>query len=183
MAQFRSLITRAELSSTGGLRGYAAVFDQPTTRQADYAGTETIARTAFDGLLPGDVVALVGHDMNQVLGRTSAGTLKLSVDDTGLAFDIELPDTTLARDTRELVKRGDLNGMSFSAEVGTIERTAAGVVHTQFKRLIDVSVVAMPAYPGAEVLARSGTAWTQTALREQLIRARARVQEGIRNDR
>lgn len=178
MPIFRSDVCRAEVTDTGVLRGYAAVFDEPTTRQADYAGTETIARTAFDGLLGGDTVALVGHDMNQVLGRTSSGTLKLSADQKGLAFELQLPDTQLGRDTRELVKRGDLNGMSFSAEIGQVDRVKGGVVHRQFKRLIDVSVVAMPAYLGTEVVARHSAA--QTARREQLIRARARVQKGTK---
>ena len=176
MPVFRSAVTRAEVTDSGVLRGYAAVFDQPTTRQNDYAGTETIARTAFDGLLDGDTVALVGHDMNQVLGRTSSGTLKLSTDQHGLAFELQLPDTQLGRDTRELVKRGDLNGMSFSAEIGKVDRTKDGVVHRQFARLIDVSVVAMPAYTGTAVVARQAVALS--ALREQLIRARARVQKG-----
>ena len=178
MALFRSAIARAEVSPDGMLRGYAAVFDQPTTRQNDYAGTETIGRTAFDGLLDGDVVALVGHDMNQLLGRTTSGSLKLSTDGHGLAFELALPDTQLGRDTRELVRRGDLNGMSFSAEISKVERVKGGVVHRQFARLIDVSVVAMPAYEGTSVVARHASA--QTALREQLIRARARVQKGCK---
>lgn len=176
MAQFRTLISRAEVTDTGVLRGYAAVFDQPTTRQRDYAGTETIGRTAFDGVTEDDVVALVNHDTSQLLGRTSSKTLRLSRDAHGLAFELDLPDTTLGRDVRALVARGDLAGMSFSAEVGTVERTESGVVHTAFKRLFDVSVVTMPAYEGTEVVARHALA--QSVLRDQLIRARARVAQG-----
>ncbi len=171
MDRFRQLVTRAEITDTGGLRGFAAVYDQPTSRQRQFAGTETIARGAFDGLLDDDVVALVNHDMAQLLGRTSSGTLRLSSDDHGLGFELDLPDTQLGRDVRHLVERGDLRGMSFTAQIGQIERTRGGVVHRAFQRLVDVSVVTSPAYEGTEVLARSAS---PIRVREQLIRARAR---------
>lgn len=173
MDRFGSLIARAELTDAGVLRGYAAVFDQPTERQRDYSGSETIARGAFAGVLGGDVLALENHDPARLLGRTSAGTLRLSEDAHGLAFELDLPDTQLGRDVATLVKRGDLAGMSFTAQVGEIERTAGGVVHRSFKRLVDVSVVALPAYAGTSVVSRNYPA--AISLREQLIRARARV--------
>lgn len=173
MDRFTSLIARAEVTDGGKLSGWAAVFDQPTARQRDYAGTETIARTAFDDVIGGDVLALVNHDMSNILARSSAGTLRLSVDGHGLAFELDLPNTTLGRDTAELVKRGDLAGMSFTAQVGEIERTAGGVVHRSFKRLVDISVVTMPAYDGTSVVSRNTPG--AISLREQMIRARARV--------
>lgn len=178
MAVFRTAIARAEVTEDGVLRGYAAVYDQPTARQADYAGTETIARGAFDGVLRDDVLGLVDHDVSKVLGRTSNGTVRLHSDDQGLGFEIDLPDTTLARDVRALVARGDLTGMSFSAVPGVVERSADGVVHRSFKRLIDISVVTMPAYEGTSVVARSASGTTR---REQLIRARHRARN-VRED-
>lgn len=176
--QFRTAISRAEVTNEGVLRGYAAVYDQPTSRQADYPGSETIARGAFDGVLGDDVLGLVDHDVSKVLGRTGNGTLRLSSDDHGLAFEIDLPDTTLARDLRALVARGDITGMSFSAVPDVVERTATGVVHRAFKRLVDVSVVTMPAYAGASVVARSAAGASR---REQLIRARHRARN-VRED-
>ena len=38
-----------------------------------------------------------------VLGRTTAGTLRLSEDSRGLKFECDLPDTTAGRDTYESV--------------------------------------------------------------------------------
>lgn len=177
MTHFRTAISRAEVTEEGVLRGYAAVYDQPTTRQADYAGTETIARGAFDGVLGGaDVLGLVDHDVSKVLGRTGNGTVRLRSDDHGLAFEIDLPDTTLGRDIRALVARGDLTGMSFGAVPGEVERAAGGVVHRTFKRLVDISVVTMPAYEGTSVVARNAAA--AVSVREQALRARARVRAG-----
>lgn len=175
MARFTSRITRAAVSESGVLSGLAAVFDQPTTRQDDYAGTETIARTAFDGLLDADVIACVNHDPGLLLGRTASKTLRLSIGREGLEFELDLPDTTLGRDVRELVQRGDLSGMSFSATVGTVDRTKGGVVHSQFKALHDVSVVTMPAYLGTSVVAREAS---PQSLRGQLARLRHNARKG-----
>jgi HK97 family phage prohead protease len=145
------------------LVGYAAVYDTPTTRQADFAGTETIARGAFDALLDQDVVALVDHDSSKLLGRTSSGTLRLSSDDTGLRFEIDLPDTQLGRDVRVLVQRGDLAGCSFGAALGEVENVKGGVVHRTFSRLVDVSVVTHPAYLETRVAVRSAAAQSRAA--------------------
>jgi len=169
----RFLVRGADVASEGmTLRGYAAVYEQPTTRQRQYVGSETIARGAFDALLGTDVLALRDHDPKQILGRTSSGTLVLNSDSHGLGFRLDLPDTQLGRDTAELVRRGDLKGMSFGAVVGDVERVKGGVVHRSFKRLVDVSIVSVPAYEGTEVALRHAA---EQEVRSQLIRARARV--------
>lgn len=169
----RFVVRGADVASEGmTLRGYAAVYNQPTTRQRDYRGTESISRGAFDGLLEADVLALRDHDPTKILGRTASGTLTLSSDAHGLGFRLDLPDTELGRDTATLVARGDLRGMSFGAVVGAVERTKGGVTHRSFKRLVDVSIVSVPAYEGTEVSLRHAA---DLAVREQLIRARARV--------
>lgn len=169
----RFVVRGSDVQSDGmTLRGYAAVFNQPTVKQRQFAGSETIARGAFDGLLEADVLALRDHDPKQILGRTSSGTLVLSSDDHGLGFRLDLPDTQLGRDTATLVARGDLKGMSFGAIVGGVERVRGGVIHRSFKRLVDVSIVSVPAYEGTEVSLRHAA---DLAVREQLIRARARV--------
>lgn len=172
MDRLRTLVARAAVTDGGTLSGYAAVFDQPTTRQRDFPGAESIARGAFADRLGDDVLAVVNHDPALLLGRTSAGTLRLAEDETGLAFELDLPDTTLGRDVREQVRRGDLAGMSFTAQVGRVERTESGVVHRSFGRLVDVSLVALPAYDGTSVVARNAG---PAGVREQLIRARARA--------
>lgn len=155
------------------LFGYAAVYGVPTTRQRDFAGAETIARGAFDGVMSNDVVALVNHDMSQLLGRSAAGTLRLSSDEKGLRFEVDLPDTQVGRDTRELVARGDLQGMSFTAALGEMDKVQGGVVHRTFSRLVDVSVVTSPAYLETQVAVRHGQ--DPARVREQMIRARARM--------
>lgn len=171
-------ISRAEVSDSGTLSGYAAVFDVPTTKQSDYPGSETIARGAFTKALGSDlnVRATVDHGMGSVglLGTTQAGTLKLSQDDVGLRYEIDLPDTSTARDVRALVARGDIRGASFMATVdrSTMERSSSGVVHRTFPMLLDICVTAMPAYSETSVAARTSS---QRSLRAQAASIRAKV--------
>lgn len=162
------------------LHGHAAVFNQ---RAAVPGGYEQLARGAFDQVLKNpdsDVVALVEHDPGRLLGRQSSGTLRLKVDDEGLAFEVDLPDTQDGAYVRSLAGRGDLVGASFGfipGNDGTWTRADDGSqVHTinTVTRLRDVSAVSMPAYAGAGVALRSYD-FDQPSGRSQLVRARARV--------
>ena len=173
----------AELRTAGSggnlLKGHAAVFGQTAQIRGGY---EAIAAGAFDEVLArgDDVVALRDHDPALLLGRTSSGTLRLEVDADGLAFEVDLPDTAYARDVRELVARGDLAGASFGFLPGADEMGVAPDgrqirTHTSIKRLLDVSVVAMPAYDGTSVTLRHLTFPQAPDRRSQLIRARHRA--------
>lgn len=139
------------------LEGYAAVFNSRSENLGGF--TEVIQPGAFRGSLRSrnDIKFLWNHDTGSVLGSTRAGTLKLTEDDRGLKVSAILPNTTLGRDIKELVSRGDVTGFSFGFSMpgkggdswntdGT-ERTLKAV------RLHEVSLVSFPAYP-----ATNGTA-------------------------
>jgi HK97 family phage prohead protease len=150
---------RAASVDGGTLAGHAAVFGQVAQIRG---GWEAIGPKAFDAVLArrDDVVALRDHDPALLLGRTASGTLRLAADDDGLAFEVDLPDTAYARDVAELVRRGDLAGASFGFLPGTDEYGPGPDgrqlrTHTSVKRLLDVSVVAMPAYDGTSVTLRA----------------------------
>lgn len=171
------------------LAGYAAVFDQATQIRG---GWESIAPGAFDAALAAgdDVVALRDHDPALLLGRTSSGTLRLDADGQGLAFEVDLPETSYAADVRELVRRGDLAGASFGFLPGQDSMSVAGDgrqlrTHTSVRRLLDVSVVAMPAYDGTSVALRSLDLSPAPDRRSQLIRVRHRTRylEAMNADR
>jgi HK97 family phage prohead protease len=136
--------------------GYAAVFNSET----DIGGyfREVIAPGAFSEAVKQDVRALLDHDSGRIIGRTSAGTLRLTEDDKGLAVEIDLPDTTDGRDAAVLVERGDLTGMSFGFIVTHDEWDETGDTPVRTIHKVDlheVSIVAFPAYDDTSIAMRS----------------------------
>ncbi len=168
MRETRSLHLPIELRAEGEanrLIGYAAKFNAESEPLSDpYSGqafVEIIAPGAFARTLreSPDVRALFNHDTNCVLGRVKSGTLRLAEDETGLRFEVDLPDTGFARDLKESVRRGDIDGCSF----GFIcrEDSLARVGDTLVRTLLDIELfeistgVAFPAYPDTVVSLRS----------------------------
>ena len=144
--------------------GYAAVFGSA----ADIGGQfrEIIAPGAFRDAVSGDVRALIDHDSGRVIGRTKAGTLRLSEDDVGLAVEIDLPDTQDGRDLATLIARGDISGMSFGFIVTRQQWDETGDIPTRTIEAVDlreVSAVAFPAYDGTSIALRA----LETARREK----------------
>ncbi len=154
--------TREDGTATVG--GYAAVFHRANDAGTEYGlwegASERIMPGAFDRALSegDDVRALFNHDANVVLGRTSAGTLRLSTNRRGLRYDVDLPDTQAATDLAKSISRGDINGSSFGfivedeawrKEGGQEIREVRGV------RLFDVGPVVFPAYASATAGVRS----------------------------
>ena len=96
------------------LAGHAAVFDQEAVI---WGFREMVAPGAFKKTIKeADIRALFNHDPNHVLGRNRASTLRLSEDDLGLAYEIDLPETQFAIDLARSIERGDISQSSFSFE-------------------------------------------------------------------
>jgi HK97 family phage prohead protease len=137
--------------------GYAAVFDKLSADLGWFR--EKIAPGAFRDCLGQDIRALVNHDPNQLIGRTSAGTMRLTEDEIGLRAEIDLPDTELGRSTATSIRRGDMTGMSFSfeSEVDKWDKSYDPPVRTLIRcsRVFDVGPVAFPAYEETSVAMRS----------------------------
>ncbi len=128
---------------------------------------EIIKPGAFDDVLNDDVRGLFNHDPNFILGRSSAGTLSLSVDERGLRYDIVAPDTpTICDLVLSPMLRGDINQSSFAFRVARdgeswYEDDEGIVIReiTRISRLYDVSPVTYPAYQDADSGVRSMKAW------------------------
>lgn len=124
-----------------------------------YRFREQFKKGAFaESLKNDDQRFLWSHDFSKVLGRVNNDTLRLKEDDIGLHFELDLPNTTLGNDTYETIKRGDVDGVSFAFRDtdDEIEEPEDGLpLRTINKaKLVEVSAVAMPAYPDSEVSAR-----------------------------
>jgi HK97 family phage prohead protease len=138
--------------------GYGAVFNKRSQNLGGFY--EQIAPGAFAKTIQEqDVRALFNHDPNALLGRLSAGTLRLTEDGTGLAYEIDLPDTTTGRDVAAMLERRDLSGSSIGFKVVEQE---AGLTEQDFPlrtlkqvSLRDVGPVTFPAYVDTDAALRS----------------------------
>lgn len=140
------------------IEGYFSVFGD--IYDMGYGLTESVDRHAFDETIAGDVRALVDHDTAKVLGRTSAHTLDLKVDEHGLWGSIDVnPNDTDAMNLYARVQRGDVNQCSFGFEIldETTEFRENGDIHWVINKvkLYEVSVCTFPAYESTSVSARS----------------------------
>ena len=152
--------------------GYAAVFN---AESEDIGFREYIAPGAFKRSLDTnrDVLALVEHDRSMIIGRRSAGTLRLEEDSTGLRYEVDVPDTQVGRDLLTNIRSGNIKGSSFGFRAIKDRWEFNHEDYSKDKRtlleleLYDVGPVAEPAYADTSVAARS--------------RAEARSRQGTRS--
>ena len=144
---------RASKHTAPTIIGYASVFD----REAVIGGyfREVIAPGAFsDAIRRDDVRVLFNHSAHWILGRSAAGTLRLSQDARGPRYEVDInADDPLAMSVVAKVKRGDISGSSFAFTVHpdderwTYPSGSAQPLRTILRAtLIDVSPVTFPAY-------------------------------------
>ena len=138
-----------------------------------------------------DVVLNLNHSnmVPDVLGRyrnSEKDTLSLELRGDGIDCRCELPHTNNANDALELIKRGDIDGMSFAFE-DDYEDTENGVSYERTKDvedgkevwlrhvkritgLYDVAIVTHPAYKQTSVGMREQSEAIDKAIEEQLKR-------------
>lgn len=139
-----------------------------------------------------DVVLNTNHcsNLSCILGRyrnTDKDTLKLELRADGIDCESDLPNTSTANDALELIKRGDIDGMSFAFE-DDWEDSENGVSYERMKdeeignkeiwvrhvkritALYDVSIVTHPAYEQTTVGTREQSEDIDRAIEEQLKR-------------
>lgn len=143
---------------TKSIGGYAAVFNRQSKNLGGFV--ERIDPGAFNASR-GDgwpeVIARYNHDDNMLLGTTTAGTLRLEIDGTGLDYRVSPPSAM--SQVMEWVERGDVNKSSFAFR--TIEDDWAvndqGFPMRTLLRvqLVDVAPVTIPAYADTSAALRS----------------------------
>lgn len=143
------------------VKGYALKFGTWSKNLGGFK--ETVSRSALENTPLKDVRALFNHDPQKVLGRTTNESLKLYIDDVGLRFECELPNTTYARDLYENLKVGNIDKCSYGFRVakngdevrydkeeGIYKRTV-----NKISKLAEISVVSFPAYEDTVASVRS----------------------------
>src|SRR5918992_3506064 len=149
---------RARGDSRRSIGGYAAVFNK---KSRNLGGVLEVVHPGFFNKPRGDgwpdVIARYEHDNLALLGSTAANTLRLSVDDYGLLYEVDPPKARA--DILEYVERGDVRHSSFAFRVFDDDW---GVTDQNFPQrtllsgqLVDVAPVVAPAYPDATAGLRS----------------------------
>src|SRR5699024_10400559 len=157
----RSMVEKIELGSEGEnenyIEGYALKFG---TESEDVGGfIETIEQGALKDTDFSDVRALFNHNADQIIARSSAGTLSLDVDDVGLKFKAKIPNTSYGRDLLENLRNGNINQCSFGFKLADNgdpikfddERSIYKRTLNKISEILDVSVVTYPAYKDTDV--------------------------------
>ena len=159
------------VENTRTIEGYAVVFDKESRVMFDMQRkrcfVEVIRRGAVteDDLKNWDIKALMEHDNHRLLARSrnGVGTLQLSIDDYGVKYRFDAPNTSEGDNALEMIRRRDIFGSSFAYTADE----KAGVSYTKrdngilfrevkrFNRMYDVSPVSDPAYFGTNVNVRS----------------------------
>ena len=146
------------------IEGYAIVFG---TQSNDIGFIETISRGAItqDLVDQCDVFCRFDHNPDKILARSNkgVGSLKLTVDEKGLKYEFDSPNTTLGDELIEYIKRGDLNKSSFCFTIADEENAQIWEKRDgKFYRTInkigylwDVSPVWTPAYSDSSCDKRS----------------------------
>ena len=102
------------------ITGYAILFGVPSAPLYDYDDEEAreviapgaVTKELLDGC---DIKMTMFHDRQLILARSKngAGTLTYGVDDKGVYFEFDAPNTVDGDKALELVRRGDISGCSF----------------------------------------------------------------------
>ena len=165
------------------IEGYFAVFDD----FYDLWGgdQECVDPHAFDETIHDDIRALINHDSTLVLGRTSANTLNLKVDNRGLWGSILINRNDQdAMNLYARVQRGDVNQCSFGFDIieESHEVRADGSILWTLKnvKLWEVSCCTFPAYEDTAIAAR--TADREDIKRKALESWRIRAKNKLKGD-
>lgn len=147
------------------VRGYASTFNEPYVLYEDdeIRILEQVAPDAFRDADMGDIIFQYDHS-GRVFARTSNDTLKVAVDEKGLAIEADLGGTDIGRQLYEEIKGGYTTKMSYaykiSSETWEESRDENGKLLelrtiTGISKVYDVSAVSLPANDGTSISVRN----------------------------
>ena len=138
------------------VEGYASTFEPYKLIEIDGEDyNERIEPTAFDEADMSDVVYRIDHE-GKVYARSSAGTIKLDVDEHGLHQVTDLSKTEAGRSHFEEIQAGNYPQMSFAFTVGEdhYDADTRTRVIDRIEQVFDISAVSFPANPTTELHVR-----------------------------
>jgi len=138
------------------VEGYASTFEPYKLVEIDGVDyNERIMPDAFNEADLTDVVYRIDHE-GKVYARSSAGTVKLDVDEHGLHQVTDLSRTRAAREHYEDVVAGNYPQMSFAFTVADehYDADTRTRIIDRIAKVFDISAVSFPANPTTELFAR-----------------------------
>jgi len=143
--------------STQSITGTAAVYyrsDDPGTEYTGLGFRERISPGAFaKTVAEDDIRGLFDHNPAQILGRTSARTMEVSLTKRGLTYSIPYDESDQDhRNVKKKLERGDITGSSFGFKVRDEEwssQDGEDVRNLTDVQVAEVSIVTFPAYKSA----------------------------------
>ena len=158
----------AENQQSRTIEGYAVVFGRESVLISDYWDNykEIIEAGAITQELldDSDIKMTLWHNREKLLARRNKGegTLEVGIDDKGVWYRFDAPNTPDGDTALELVKRGDLAGSSFiystnEADNVTYDKLEDGTIirHViKVSRIYDMTIASDPAYTDTTVNAR-----------------------------
>lgn len=189
IVSIRSEPLQAETRADGKrvISGYAIVFNS-YSEVLGYGGwRERILPTAVSSMTDfSECICKYNHDEDMLLGSVRAGTLRYSVDDRGVKYEVDIPNTSTGNDVFELIYRKDLWGSSFEFYVGEngadwTEEVIDGVltevrIVKNIARVLDMNPVVRPAYHGTDGLAALKRSYEE-AKRGSIVHEEPKIQQ------
>lgn len=153
------------------ISGYGVVFHSDSApmyiwddRHGIVEVIERITPQSMENTDMSDVISAYNHNFDKILGRTSSNTLRLDIDEKGIFYRVDAPDTTYANDLLVSVQRGDVKGASFVFSMDweegyEIKERADGKLEATPKKITkmhEIGPVVSPAYPATTAENRMG---------------------------
>ena len=180
--EIRTMPVTLEVKKDGSnkplVHGTVSVYNSESNMIVDKRGRkfiEVIEPGFFSGVLDQDVFATIEHDDNKIVGRSSAGTLKITDTPTELRTENDVAPTTFGNDLLVNIGRGEIRGMSFAFQCkdggDQWERRSGDVYKRTLKAggcaaLLDITYTANPVYSATAVEMRSLDKFEETIIPE-----------------
>lgn len=138
------------------LRGRAILYNVPSS---DCGGWVDVFRPGCFGDYTGkDILALIDHNSCFIVGRTSNGRLHLEEDDEGIWVDLNMSNTSYARDAVTLIDDGTVKGMSFGTYIleseWDLHASPLPIQYVTKAELIEVTITGNPSYVDTSIAIR-----------------------------
>lgn len=175
--------------------GYAVVWNEESVDLGGFREYIDKGSITEDTLKNSDILFTINHHADEVLARSyyGDGSLDLNLDDKGLRFSFQVPDTQLGHDFKEMVRRGDLRQCSFTFKIARDEDgTPIGdtwnrendviIRHvTKIDTLLDTSAVNTPAYPQTSLSLRNRDMLQKFKNKEKFLKIYDKLNEFLEN--